>query len=296
MEDARVHTGRSPARYAPAPMPRKPIALLHPGLLDAIKNLEAMGLWECLRRAREPLDAAALASRTARSVARVHAALDLLARANLVVTRKARGRRRAVSYEVAMQEISIVVDATDAAHRKIVNDVATFINTEMADVLFKARRTIGTTGHKTWNFHHCGPMALDEEDLTELKRRIARVEEFVRLLGDKHAADRSGASLRCNHGMAIRIEPLADHVLPQPHVEFVSARTVEERRSIRGVAHEALTARERQVARALRDGQARAEVARRLGISELTVGTLCKRIYRKLGIRRAAQLHDFTLE
>jgi DNA-binding CsgD family transcriptional regulator len=37
-------------------------------------------------------------------------------------------------------------------------------------------------------------------------------------------------------------------------------------------------------------------VARRLGISALTVGTLCKRLYRKLGIRRAAQLHDFTLE
>jgi DNA-binding CsgD family transcriptional regulator len=139
-------------------------------------------------------------------------------------------------------------------------------------------------------------MVLDEGDLRELKRRIARVEEFVRLLGDKHGSDRGGASMRCNHGLAIRIEPLAGHVLPQPHVEFVSPTTVAERRSIRGVAHEALTARERQIARALRDGQPRAEVARRLGISALTVGTLCKRLYRKLGIRRAAQLHDFTLE
>lgn len=255
-----------------------------------------MGLWECLRRARKPLDAATLASRTSRPVDAVHAALDRLARAGLVVTRKARGRRRAVAYEVAVQEISIVIDAANTGHRRIVNDVAAFINTEMADMLFKARRTIGATGPNTWHFHHCGPMALDEADLTELKRRIARVEEFVRLLGDKHGSDRSGAVLRSNHGMAIRIEPLAGHVLPQPHVEFVSERTVEERLSVRGVAHERLTARERQVARALRDGQARAEVARRLGISELTVGTLCKRIYRKLGIRRAAQLHDFTLE
>jgi DNA-binding CsgD family transcriptional regulator len=255
-----------------------------------------MGLWECLRRARKPLDAATLASRTSRSVAAVHAALDLLARANLVTTLKARGRRRAVAYEVAMQEISIVVDASDPAHRRIVNEVASFINTGMADILFRARQTIGATGPDTWHFHHCGPLVLDAADLAELKRRIARVEEFVRLLGDKHGVDRAGRSLRCNHGMAIRIEPLSGHVLPQPHVEFVSEKTVEERKSIRGVAHEALTARERQVARALRDGQPRAEVARRLGISELTVGTLCKRIYRKLGIRRAAQLHDFTLD
>jgi DNA-binding CsgD family transcriptional regulator len=294
--------------YAPATMPPKPIALLRPGLLDAIKNLEAMGLWECLRRARTPLDAASLARRTARSVARVHAALDLLTRANLVTTLKARGSRRAVAYEVTMQEISIVVDASDSAHRKIVNDVATFINTEMSDILFKARQTIGTTGPNTWHFHHCAPIVLDQADLTELKRRIARVEEFVRLLGDKHGNeqrekhgsthgdDHGSTTPFANHGIAIRIEPLAGHVLPQPHVEFVSARTVEERASIRGVAHEALTSRERQVARALRDGQARAEVAQRLGISELTVGTLCKRIYRKLGIRRAAQLHDFTLE
>lgn len=277
-------------------MPRKPIALLHPGLLEAIKNLEAMGLWECLRRARRPLEAATLARRTARNVASVHAALDLLARANLVTTLKARGRRRAVAYEVTMQEVSVVVDASDPAHRKIVNDVASFINTEMANILFKARRTIGATGPNTWHFHHCGPMVLDDEDMKELKRRIARVEEFVRLLGDKHGPDRSGAPLRCNHGMAIRIEPLAGHVLPQPHVEFVSNNTVEERKSVRGVAHEALTARERQVARALRDGQPRAEVAQRLGIAELTVDTLCKRIYRKLGIRRVAQLHDFMLE
>ena len=54
--------------------------------------------------------------------------------------------------------------------------------------------------------------------------------------------------------------------------------------------------RPRLVAHALRDGQSRAEVARRLGIAELTVGTLCKRIYRKLGIRRASQLHSFALE
>jgi DNA-binding CsgD family transcriptional regulator/DNA-binding transcriptional ArsR family regulator len=272
------------------------IELMRPGLLDAVRDLEAMGLWECLRRAGEPVAAAELARRTSRELGAVHAALDLLARAGLVTTKKARGQRRTVAYLAAVREISIVVDASDPAQCRIVNEVAQIINREMAGALFNARRAIGTTGPNTWHFHHCSPMTLDADDLTELKRRIARVEEFVRLLGDKHGSDRGGASMRCNHGLAIRIEPLAGHVLPQPHVEFVSPTTVAERRSIRGVAHEALTARERQIARALRDGQPRAEVAKRLGISALTVGTLCKRLYRKLGIRRAAQLHDFTLE
>ncbi len=272
------------------------IDLLRPGLLEAVRNLEAMGLWECLRRAEEPLTAAELAQWTSRELPAVHAALDLLARSGLVLTKKARGRRRTVAYLPAMREISIVVDAEDAAQRRLVNDVISIINREMSAALFDAGQTIGAPRAKGWNFHNCSPMVLDESDLAELKRRIARVEEFVRLLGDKHGAGPSGKAPRCNHGMLIRIEPLAGHVLPQPHVEFVSANTVRERTFVRGVSHEKLTAREKQIARALRDGQSRAEVAERLGISELTVGTLCKRAYRKLGISRAAQLHGFALD
>ena len=276
-------------------MASKPIELHQPGLLDAIKDIETMGLWECLRRSRRPLTASELAKQTARPLPAVHAALDRLSRAGLVETKKARGRRRTVAYAVSIRELSIVVDANDPAQRRVVNEVATYINRELSDSLFKARKPIGMSGLNTWHFHHCSPMTLDADDLTELKRRIARVEEFVRLLGDKHAGENAPLPRRCNHGMVIRIEPLGEHVLPQPHVEFVSTNTVRERGTIRGVAHNNLTARERQVARALRDGQSRAEVARRLGIAPLTVGTLCKRIFKKLGIRRAAQLNSFEL-
>ena len=272
-----------------------PIKLQQPGLLDAIKDIETMGLWECLRRARKPLTAGELAKQTSRQLPAVHAALDRLSRAGLVEIKKARGSRRTVAYTVAMRELSIVIDANDPEQRRVVNEVATYINREMSDSLFKARKPIGMSGPDTWHFHHCSPMTLDAEDLTELKRRIARVEEFVRLLGDKHAGESAPLPQRCNHGMVIRIEPLGEHVLPQPHVEFVSTNTIRERGTIRGVAHDSLTARERQVARALRDGHPRAEVARRLGIAPQTVGTLCKRIFKKLGIRRAAQLHSFEL-
>ncbi len=269
---------------------------MRPGLLDAIRDLEAMGLWECLRCAGEPLTAAELARRTSRGLPAVHAALDRLAHAGLVETKLARGRRRAVAYAVAMRELSIVIDSQNPEERRIVNEVASFINREMAGALFAARRPIGGASQTGWHFHHCGPLVLDESDLGELKRRIARVEEFVRLLADKHGTQGQREAPRCNHGMVIRIEPLEGHVLPQPHVEFVSEATVRDRATVRGVAHEALTARERQIARALRDGQPRAEVAMRLGISAHTVGTMCKRIYRKLGIRKAAQLHDFALD
>ena len=90
--------------YPARAMARRDIELLRPGLLEAVRDIEAMGLWECLRRAREPLEAATLAAETSRSLSAVHAALDLLARAGLVRTKKARGRRRAVAYTVAVRE------------------------------------------------------------------------------------------------------------------------------------------------------------------------------------------------
>lgn len=277
-------------------MPSRPVELLRPGLLEAIKDIEAMGIWECLRRVRKPLAAAELARQCSRELTEVHRALDKLMAAGLVIAKKARGTRRVTGFATAMQELSIVIDSRDPAQIQLVNDVASFINRELAAKLFGMAGKIGRTGPDTWHFHHCGPMALDTGDLRELKRRIARVEEFVRLLGDKQAARAGSPPARCNHGMMIRIEPLDGPMLPQPHVEFVSTSVVRERGTDPGVAHHGLTPRERQVARALRDGQSRVEVAKRLSISALTVGTLCKRIFRKLGIQRAAQLHGFALD
>ena len=281
--------------YPARAMARRDIELLRPGLLEAVRDIEAMGLWECLRRAREPLEAATLAAETSRSLSAVHAALDLLARAGLVRTKKARGRRRAVAYTVAVRELSIVIDANDPEECRIVNDVATYINRELSEALFQARRPIGTTGPNTWNFHHCSPMVLDESDLEELKRRIARVEEFMNALRDRRGSDGGLELVRCNHAVSIRIAPLGGHVLPQPAIEITTRTAPDVRRHAERAPRTPLSARERSVAIGLRSSASRAEVAKRLGLSVYTVGTLCKRIFRKLGIRRVAELNHTTL-
>ncbi|MFM7806862.1 MAG: response regulator transcription factor, partial [Planctomycetota bacterium] len=53
---------------------------------------------------------------------------------------------------------------------------------------------------------------------------------------------------------------------------------------------QSLSAREREVAIALVGGSTLPEIARQFGRSPHTIGTLTRRIYRKLGIRRRAQL------
>ena len=57
-----------------------------------------------------------------------------------------------------------------------------------------------------------------------------------------------------------------------------------------------LSRREREAVLALRDGKTRAAVAKHLGISVYTLGTRCKRAYRKLGINRVSQLRDIAID
>ena len=270
------------------------LELEKPGLSEAICDPGAMAFWECLRRRREPATAAELARATDRRLVEVQHALDRLERAGLVKVRRASARRRKVAYEVAVRAIAIVVDPERPAQVELLRRIVGTMGRDLEREHFRHALPVASAGAGGWNYRHCNPLSLDPEDLDELKRRIARVEEFIRLLNDKQG--RSGAIRRCNHAIAIRVEPLGGNVLPQPHVELLSRRSAVERRTMRGLAHGALTPRETEVARGLRDGQSRAEVAARLGISVLTVGTLCKRIYRKLGIRRSAELHQFALE
>jgi DNA-binding CsgD family transcriptional regulator/DNA-binding MarR family transcriptional regulator len=277
-------------------MPTSTFELSQPDLVDTIKDTEVMGMWECLRRARGSRSAAELAHLARRDLNVVHRALERLERVGLVRRLNARGRRRAVGYETTVDELSIVINSHDPHHVQQVHEIAEYINRELSDEIFSQRLPLGRGGPDSWHFHHCSPLSVRGEDLAELKRRIARVEEFVRLLGDRHLGETGTEIPSCNHGMVIRVEPICTGVLPQPHVEFISRNSLDDRATTRGLKPAQLTHREQQVARGLRDGKSRGEVAAHLGISALTVGTLCKRIYQKLGIRRVAELHHFTLD
>lgn len=275
-------------------MDGEPIELMRPGLVDAIKDLDAMAIWECLRRRKSPCDLAGLAKSTGRSHEWIRPRLARLERAGLVTVRRAGRRRATIAYQAAVRRISLVVDPGDPRQLAIVDAIVGYLQRDLAGQLFRHPARLAPAGPDRWNYHHCSPIALDADELDELKRRIARVEEYLKVLNDKRADE---AKIQfCNHAIAIRIQPLDEPVLPQPHVEFLSRRSAEERRTSRGLLPRPLTPRELEIARGLRDGASRAEVARRLGISILTVGTLCKRIYKKLGIRRSADLHHFSLD
>ena len=92
--------------------------------------------------------------------------------------------------------------------------------------------------------------------------------------------------------MQIHVQPLTDGLLAMPEIWIIPNSDLEREARERGNGQhlDALSPRERDVARALALGQSRKRVAEQLGISVNTVGTLAKRIFAKLGMRKSSEL------
>ena len=270
------------------------INIAQPGLADAIRSPRAMGVWEVLRRHRRAASASQVAALCQCGHAEAQQDLDLLERATLVRKRRASRGRRAAVYETAVPSISVVFDRGDPGQARIFRSLEQYVTRELEERHFQHEIPITSAPAGHWSYYHCNPMFLEAADIEELRRRIARVEEFVKLLNDRQSA--SAATPRCNHVMAIRVSPVDGHVMPQPHVRLVSRNLAEAPRRTVATQSIRLSRREREAVRALRDGKSRAAVAKHLGISVHTLGTVCKRAYRKLGINRVSQLQDIAID
>jgi DNA-binding CsgD family transcriptional regulator len=270
------------------------ISIAQPGLADVIRSLRTMGVWEVLRRHRSAASASQIAQLCGCSRAEAQQDLDLLERATLVRKRRASRGRRSAMYETSVPAISVIFDRRDPEQERIFHSLEQYVTRELEQKHFQHVIPITSAPSGHWSYYDCSPMFLEAADIEELRRRIARLEEFVRLLNDRQSA--SASTQRCNHIMAIRISPLGGHVMPQPHVKLVGRNIAEDsRRTVAAHSHQ-LSRREREAVRALRDGKSRAAVAKHLGISVNTLGTVCKRAYRKLGINRVSQLRDIAIE
>lgn len=278
-----------------AKAPAAPLDIRNPALVDAIIDREAMAIWECMRRLDRASSAKEIADATARPIAEIDRALEMLLAARLVRMLRVRGRRTSVGYRVCGSAIVVEFDRRDPEQRAAVERITAHIDGTLESDLFRDALALDRLTAADWHFRLCHPVALTAEDLRELQRRIARVEEFMNALRDRRGSDGALELARCNHAVSIRIAPLGGHVLPQPAIEITTRTPHDVRRHAERARRAPLSARERSVAIELRSGASRAEAAKRLGLSVYTVGTLCKRIFRKLGIRRATELNHASL-
>ncbi len=139
----------------------------------------------------------------------------------------------------------------------------------------------------------------DPADVREFWGIVQRLERFYarcakkstarKAVGPDAATDRTPQ--HCNYHVSLTLVPLRPGVLPLPALQIIGSQVANDVADAASKsATNILTTREFAVAAQLARGQTKAEVARALHISRHTVAEFARRIYRKLGVTRSAQV------
>ena len=262
-----------------------------PGVMDALADDAAMQLWECLRAREFPADAAELANDIAQSLASTQRGLDLLEAAKLVRKIRASRERRAITYAVTSGALVVVVP--DGAEGRRLYDQLAAITVRREFTILSRLKSHSMRGRGEWFFDQVTDFTASFEEIKELQRRVYAVSSYILELAERSSASHNRTDERLRHAVQLRAGALTDGVSRFPQLRVFTKQAVIDQRQGRDPAPGVLGAREREIAKLLQEGLSRADVAGRLGISVQTVGSHCKRIFEKLGIRRVIELNRF---
>ncbi|MFM8733098.1 MAG: LuxR C-terminal-related transcriptional regulator, partial [Phycisphaerales bacterium] len=263
-----------------------------PAVAAFVSDDLALSIWEMLRRFARPTSVPDLARACALEPSRIQRVMDRATELGLARRHATSRTERRVRYEATGDRIVLEVDHGSAAvnellsscFRRFAAESRRCIDESMADVSArKMRRPMKVS------ITH---LALDEAEAAELIALFKPIDEFVARTSEKYDRDPTGSPRRCNYHVALHVVPVLVERLPPARMTFASrgAGVAKVEGEIKGRATRLLSPRERDVAQRLCSGGTLASVARDLGVSPKTVATLCERTYRKLGIKRRAQL------
>ena len=259
------------------------------GLVELLLDFQTMALWEVLRRAGGPLAVGSLASRAGSSSAVTQSALDRLEEIGLVRRLRAGGRRRTGTYVVTGDRIAITGDLQRPDDAQLFRRYYERFAAHTEAVLGRGGFVELAERPEAWMHFFSEPVALSESELRGLRRRVGALTAYLKMARDRHVGTRGAKPEPCNYYAHFRVQPLRHAMLPQPEIVML-ARGAAEPASAELGQWKSLSPREREVAMQLGAGSTQKEIAVALRISPNTVGTLTKRMYAKMGVRRRADL------
>jgi len=272
-------------------MPSHALDVRDTRVLDLLQDTRAMAVWEMLRRVHTPSTVSELSEWAGMTSTVTQSHLNRLARFGLVETVPAGGRRKAVAWRVTRERLVLAGSSRDAVDRALIKRFQED-RQESFDRIFGSGTAFERTCHANELFEFlCAPVCLNDLEVEELRRRLGEVIHFLKLVQSKHNGVRARPMPRCSHYVTVRVQPIARGTLPQPDLTVAPRGQVPPAELPEpGARWGALSPREREVAIALVSGATLPEIARKLGRSQHTVSELTRRLYRKLGVRRRAQL------
>jgi DNA-binding CsgD family transcriptional regulator len=271
-------------------MPPRELTITDDTAQALLGDRELGGLWEQLRRTKRPMAAQELAEICAIDATAAQRHLDRMEALGLAERLPMSSRRKQQSYRVTAGDMVIRYRSPED-HGLVAEALATH-SAHVQRTIESNGHNASDDGHATWFGSYCAVMALTESEAEELGRRLDAILNYLHQLRLRPPA-RSEVAPLANHAIAIRSGPLEPRVLPMPAVRFVRNGDPVPRVAGSGEAgwnRSLLSAREQQVGAAYARGLTRAQVAAELGISEASVATFTKRLYKKLGINRRGSL------
>lgn len=276
------------------------IHLLTPGILEVLCDEDALAAWELARRARAGISVQEIAGCLGRPLPAVRAAVDRLEAAGLVVARRAGRGRNFVTYRTTTDSLRIAVDDVQsdglgAAMERVHAARAARFGRLIAGMAGASGNGNGNgNGHGNGDDWRCcthASASLLPEEIERIRGIVARIEEILRF-ASRRSDQGVGAGPDAENGkpyaLLVQMAPAAGTAPPLPDVQFV--RNGDGNPPPATPANGSLSPRERQVADGLATGLTRLQIAEQLGLSPHTVGTLTRRVYRKLGARNRAQM------
>lgn len=242
-----------------------------------------------LRLATRPMTVADICSATHLELAAIQRKLDVLEGRGLVEMLPATTRRPSISYRARYAGLKIRCGREE--DREIMRTVAGAMQRHATGLLQDEPIPPPPTDAASHHPAFAGVLHLTPPELEELQRRLSNLVEFTEMLGTKYAKRGADPEL-CNYLISFRIAPLPEPALPFAPVRLVidGDEAPAPERAAERPAKGQLSARERQAAMALVRGLTIDEVAREMGLARSTVSTMTKRVYRKLGVRRRAEM------
>ena len=247
-----------------------------------------LGVWGYLRLASRPMTLAEFAGATGIDPATAQRKFDVLGSYGLVESLPASARRRGIAYRARFGGLRI--RCRTPADQQVMRRVTAALRSHQRGILARRSTDAGRTETNGWHADFTGAFCLKPQEEAELQRRIAALVDYAGMLRDCYAK-RGELPERCNYLLSVRVEPLAEPVLPLAPVRFTRAETASnEIGPDTQSKRPQLSAREREVALALARGMTIREVATELGVARTTAATMTKRVYAKLGVHRRAEL------
>ena len=271
-------------------MPPRELSIDDERAVRLIRERELGGVFEQLRRTRRPMTLADVAASTGLDAAVVQRHLDHLEEHGIVERLPTSSRRPRAAYRVVQRDA--VIRYAHPEHRARVKELISQHLAHVQRVVQSNGKDPSDDGHAQWFGCYCSVLALTESEAAELGRRLEAVIGYLQQVSMRTPARDEIAPL-ANHAVTIRSGPLEPRVLPLPTVRFLPDGAPAPKVPGSGDAgwnRSVLSAREQQVGAAYLRGLTRAQVAKELGLSENSVATFTKRLYRKLGISRRGSL------